>query len=174
MPEFRGTADLCDEFHQLCRSCSVQFRQFGALRCFSGRMRTVKCYDDNILMRRTLEATSEGGVLVVDGAGYLGAALMGDQIAAIAARNGWSGVVLFGAVRDTVALGSIPLGVKALGSNPKKSGKNGTGLVDVPVSFGGVTFGPGEWLYSDDDGILVSAEELPAWPTVALALTQGR
>ena len=100
-------------------------------------------------------------MLVVDGAGYLGSALIGDQIALLAQQNGWAGVVIHGAVRDVVALAGIELGVKALGSNPRKSGKAGIGQVDVPVTLGGVTFHPGEWIYSDEDGLLVAAEALP-------------
>ena len=160
MSETFVTADLCDVHEALLRSCLLQFRDFGALRRFCGMIRTVKCYDDNVLVRRTLETPGEGKVLVVDGAGYLGSALIGDQIALLAQQNGWAGVVINGAVRDVVALAGIGIGVKALGSNPRKSGKAGVGQVDVPVTLGGVTFHPGEWLYSDEDGLLVAAEEL--------------
>lgn len=155
-----ATADLCDAHEARLRSCPLQFRDFGPLKRFSGVIRTVKCYDDNVLVRRTLETPGEGMVLVVDGAGYLGSALIGDQIALLGQQNGWAGVVVNGAVRDVVALASIGIGVKALGSNPRKSGKTGVGQVDVPVTLGGVTFHPGEWLYSDEDGLLVAAEEL--------------
>lgn len=120
----------------------------------------MKCIDDNVLLRRTLDSTADGGILIVDGSGYLGSALMGDVIAAMGAKNGWVGVVILGAIRDARALAGMDFGVKALGSNPKKSSKNGTGSVDIPVSFGGVTFTPGQWVYSDDDGILVSATNL--------------
>jgi regulator of ribonuclease activity A len=155
-----ATADLCDAHEAHLRSCLLQFRQFGALTRFHGEVRTVKCYDDNVLLRRTLETPGSGKVLVVDGAGYLGSALIGDQIALLAQQNGWAGVVINGAVRDVVALAAIGIGVKALGSNPRKSGKAGIGQVDVPVTLGGVTFHPGDWLYSDEDGVLVSAEAL--------------
>jgi regulator of ribonuclease activity A len=161
MPPTFATADLCDLHEARLRSCPLQFRQFGAFTRFCGAIRTVKCYDDNVLMRRTLETAGDGNVLVVDGAGYLGSALIGDRIALLAQQNGWAGVVIHGAVRDVVALAGIELGVKALGSNPMKSGKAGIGLVDVPVTFGGVTFHPGEWIYSDEDGLLVAAEGLP-------------
>jgi regulator of ribonuclease activity A len=156
-----ATVDLCDLHEARLRSCPLQFRQFGALTRFCGAIRTVKCNDDNVLMRRTLETAGEGKVLVVDGAGYLGSALIGDQIALLAQQNGWAGIVIHGAVRDVVALAGIELGVKALGSNPRKSGKAGIGQVDVPVTLGGVTFHPGEWIYSDEDGLLVAAEALP-------------
>ena len=158
-PAFQ-TADLIDDFGDRCVSCDTQFRLFGDKTHFFGRIRTVKCYDDNVLVRRTLETSGEGMVLVVDGAGYLGSALIGDQIALLAQQKGWAGVVVNGAVRDVVALAGIGIGVKALGSNPRKSGKAGVGQVDVPVMLGGVTFHPREWLYSDEDGLLVAAEEL--------------
>lgn len=127
---------------------------------FAGRIRTAKCLNDNVLMRRVLESHSEGDVLVVDGAGYLGSALIGDIIAEIGLKNGWSGVVINGAVRDVSALAQLNFGVKALGSNPKKSEKLGIGQIDAVLSFGGIVFIPGQWLYSDDDGLLVSQDKL--------------
>ena len=155
-----STADLYDAFRDRCSSCDTQFRQYGGRREFAGRVRSVKCIDDNVLLRRMLETHSDGEVLVVDGSSYLGSALMGDVIAGLGADRGWSGVVIFGAIRDTRALAKLDFGVKALGSNPKKSAKHGAGYVDVVVSFGGVSFTPGDWIYSDDDGILVSSEKL--------------
>jgi regulator of ribonuclease activity A len=98
--------------------------------------------------------------MIVDGAGFLGSALVGDQIAALAINNGWAGIVIFGALRDSVALREMEIGVKALGTNPKKSGKKGIGESDVPVKFGNVVFRPGEWIYSDEDGILIAAKNL--------------
>jgi regulator of ribonuclease activity A len=158
MPEFL-TADLIDEFGDLCSSCSAQFRSFGTAR-FSGSIRTILCYDDNVLLKQLLSTPGEGLVLVVDGAGFLGSALLGDQMAELAITNHWSGVVIHGALRDSVALSRLPIGIKALGTNPRKSGKRGIGVVDVRVEFGGVRFTPGQWLYSDDDGILVSENPL--------------
>ncbi len=155
-----STADFMDGFDTICSSCTVQFRQYGAAIRFSGRVRTVQCYDDNVLLRRTLETRSEGEVMVVDGAGFLGSALIGDQIAELAIRNGWAGLIIYGGLRDTAMLRTMNIGIKALGSNPKKSGKHGIGLADVPVTFGGVTFSPGEWLYSDEDGVIVSPQRL--------------
>ncbi|ADV83580.1 ribonuclease E activity regulator RraA [Terriglobus saanensis] len=154
------TADLIDDYSDLCASCDVQFLQFGRRSSFHGRIRTVKCYDDNVLVRRALEAQSDGEVLVVDGAGFLGSALVGDQIASLAISNGWAGIVIFGALRDSVALREMEISIKALGNNPRKSGKNGIGESDVAVRFGNVVFRPGDWIYSDEDGILVSQENL--------------
>jgi regulator of ribonuclease activity A len=154
------TADLYDAHPDGCASCETQFKQYGGRRTFFGKIRTVKCLDDNVLLRGTLETPSSQEVLIVDGSGYLGSALMGDVIAALGAQNGWVGIIIFGAVRDARALEEIEFGVKALGSNPKKSSKNGKGSLDIDVSFGGVTFVPGHWVYSDDDGILISSEIL--------------
>jgi regulator of ribonuclease activity A len=107
-----------------------------------------------------LETHSNGEVLVVDGSGHLGSALIGDMMASLGVKSGWSGVVILGAVRDVCALAQMDFGVKALGSNPKRSAKNGVGQVDIPISFGDATFTPGHWIYSDEDGILVSSEKL--------------
>jgi len=131
-------------------------RPGGTARPFSGRIVTVRCFQDNALVRSVLAEPGEGRVLVVDGGGSLHTALMGDVIATMAVENGWSGVVINGAVRDVAALRRLDLGIKALGSNPRKSAKTGAGERDVPVTFGGVTFHPGAELFSDDDGILVT------------------
>ncbi len=148
------TADVVDAHGELFQSCELQFRQYGGRRHFQGEIRTVKCYEDNVLVKRLLSEPGKGQVLVVDGAGSLRVALVGDVIAGLAQGNGWEGIVIRGAVRDVEALARLDIGIKALGSNPCKSGKTGAGLVDLPVTFGGVVFRPGSWLYSDDDGIL--------------------
>lgn len=155
------TADLIDAFGAELQSCDVQFRQFGAKRAFHGPVRTIKTLEDNALIKQLLGTPGNGAVLVVDGGGSLKTALMGDLIAASALKNSWMGMIFLGAVRDVVALGKMDLGIKALGSNPCKSSKAGAGIIDVPVTFGAVTFTPGNWLYSDDDGIVVAARQLP-------------
>lgn len=155
------TADLVDAHGERLQSCETQFRQYGKPRSFFGPIRTVQTSEDNALIRQVFSEPGNGAVLIVDGSGSLRAALMGDQLAALAQKNGWGGVIIHGAVRDTAALAQLDLGVKALGSNPRKSGKAGTGRIDVPVSFGGATFFPGAWVYSDDDGIVTSAQRLP-------------
>ena len=118
-------------------------------------LRTIRCDQDNALVKSTLAKNGAGQVLVVDGGGSLHTALMGDLIAATAVLNGWAGVIINGAVRDVAALRRLDLGIKALGSNPRKSAKDGLGELDVPVTFGGVQFLPGQQLWSDDDGIVV-------------------
>ncbi|GAA4063547.1 ribonuclease E activity regulator RraA [Nonomuraea soli] len=153
-----STADLFDERGDELDSCDLQLRQYGGHAAFSGPIVTVRCHQDNALLKAILGEPGEGRVLVVDGGGSVHTALMGDLIAGSAVANGWAGVVINGAVRDVVALRELALGVKALGSNPRKSGKEGTGERDVPVSFGGITFQPGATLYSDDDGILVTRD----------------
>jgi regulator of ribonuclease activity A len=152
--DFR-TADLVDEHGEGLQSCDLQLRQFGGRRRFHGPIRTVACLEDNALVKAVLSEPGNGAVLVVDGQGSLHTALVGDLIAGLARDNGWAGLVVNGAVRDTQALAGLDIGIKALGSNPRKSAKLAAGQVDVPVHFGGVTFRPGEHLYSDEDGVVV-------------------
>ena len=152
--DFR-TADLVDEHGEALQSCDLQLRQLGGRRRFHGPIRTVACFQDNALVKKVLSEPGSGAVLVVDGGGSLHTALVGDLIAGLAQDNGWAGLVVNGAVRDTEALGGLAIGIKALGSNPRKSAKLATGQVDVPVHFGGVSFRPGEHLYSDEDGVVV-------------------
>jgi regulator of ribonuclease activity A len=149
-----STADLLDEHGERAEVCLIQFRSYGASR-FSGPIATVRCFEDNVLLREQVSAPGNGRVLVVDGAGSMRCALLGDNIAGIARTSGWAGIVINGCVRDVVALDELGLGVKALGTNPRASAKAGGGEVDVPVSFGEVTFLPGQTLHSDLDGIVV-------------------
>jgi regulator of ribonuclease activity A len=150
-----ATADLIDEHGDALGSCDLQLRQYGGHPAFSGRVTTIRCHEDNALVKSVLSSPGEGRVLVVDGGGSLHTALMGDLIAQLAVDNGWAGVVIHGAVRDTATLAGMPLGIKALGSNPRKSAKTGAGERDVPVTFGGTTFRPEDHLWSDDDGVVV-------------------
>ncbi|MFT4260184.1 ribonuclease E activity regulator RraA [Microbacterium sp.] len=150
-----STADLYDELEESIQSLPLQLRSFGRRRAFDGKIRTVRCHEDNALLKSVLSTPGEGAVLVVDGGGSLNRALMGDVIAALAVENGWTGVVINGAIRDSVAIDGLDLGVKALGTNPRKSTKLSTGEADVTLSFGGVDFAVGAHLYSDEDGILV-------------------
>ena len=156
MTDAPRTADLFDERGDELDSCELQLLSYGAKSAFTGTMVTIRCFEDNALVKSTLATPGAGRVLVVDGGGSLRTALMGDLIAGSAVANGWAGVVLHGCVRDVVALRELDLGIKALGSNPRKSTKTGAGELDVPVSFGGSTFHPGHRLWSDEDGILVT------------------
>ncbi len=122
---------------------------------FAGTIHTVRCFEDNALLKSALSEPGDGGVLVVDGAASLHSALVGDVIAGLGQSNGWAGIIVNGAVRDAAALRQIDIGIKALGTNPRKSSKTGAGERDVEVEFGGITFVPGEFAYSDDDGIVV-------------------
>jgi len=149
------TADLVDEIGPAVRSCDLQLRQFGGRSLFAGRITTVKCFEDNALLKSILSEPGNGGVLVIDGDGSLHAALVGDIIAGLGVDNGWTGIIINGAVRDAATLRTLDIGVKALGTNPRKSSKSGEGQRDVPVAFGGVEFTPGDIAHSDDDGIVV-------------------
>lgn len=154
------TADLVDEHSDTLRCCDVQFRDYGGRRRFHGPVRTLKTFEDNAMIKQTLSSPGEGAVLVIDGAASLRCSLLGDYLAGLGAKNGWAGLVVWGAIRDAVALGAMDFGVKALGSNPWRSRKTGAGQLDVPVRFGGVLFRCGDWLYSDEDGIVISDRPL--------------
>lgn len=149
-----STADLWDERGDTLNSVALQFRNFGGHSQFSGPIRTVRCFQDNALLKSVLSSPGNGSVLVIDGKGSLNSALVGDIIAQLAVDNGWAGIIVHGAIRDSVAIARLPLGVKALGTNPAKSTKTGAGEMDVPVDVAGVTFRPGKSVWCDDDGIV--------------------
>lgn len=157
--EFRPTADLVDDIGNDVRSCDVQFQQFGAHTEFAGPISTVRCFQDNALLKSVLSEPGEGRVLVIDGDGSLHTALVGDVIAELGRSNGWAGLIINGAVRDAATLRTLGIGIKALGTNPRKSTKTGAGERDVVVSLGGVEFRPGDVAFSDEDGIVVVTPE---------------
>jgi regulator of ribonuclease activity A len=150
-----STADLCDAYPEDVRIVSPIFRDYGGLPAFSGAIATVKAHEDNVLVRKAIEQQGDGRVLVIDGGGSLRCAMVGGNLAELAAKNGWSGLVVYGCVRDTRELRAAQIGVKALATHPKKSEKKGEGSLMVAVTFGGLTFRPGEHLYADEDGIIV-------------------
>ncbi|WP_262365879.1 ribonuclease E activity regulator RraA [Gordonia sp. OPL2] len=154
---FTPTADLVDEIGDLVRSCDTQFTQYGGRREFVGRATTVKCFQDNALLKSILSEPNPGGVLVIDGAESVHTALVGDIIAELGRSNGWVGVIVNGAIRDAATIGGMDIGVKALGTNPRKSTKTGVGDRDIPLTIGGETVNPGDIVYSDDDGIVLVA-----------------
>lgn len=150
-----ATADVYDERGEQLDSLALQLRDLGGRQAFDGPVRTVRCHRDNALVKSVLQTPGDGAVLVVDGGGSLESALVGDIIAGAAVENGWAGIIVFGAVRDAAMLATLPLGVKALGTNPRKSAKDGVGEVDVPVEIAGVVFTPGHHVWADADGVLV-------------------
>ncbi len=154
------TADLCDQHSEKLQIAEPLLVDFGGMERFAGSIVTLKLFEDNSLVRATLEEPGSGRVLVVDGGGSLRCALLGDQLAELAVRNQWSGIVIFGAIRDSAAIAELPLGVKALDTHPLKSVKRDQGERDVPVHFAGVRFLPGHYLYADGDGIVLSADRL--------------
>ncbi len=156
---FRPTADLVDEIGDDVRSCDLQLRQFGGRTEFAGPISTVRCFQDNALLKSVLSEPGAGRVLVIDGDGSVHTALVGDVIAELGRANGWSGLIINGAVRDAATLRTLQIGIKALGTNPRKSSKTGKGERDVVVSLGGIDFVPGELAFSDDDGIVVVAAD---------------
>jgi regulator of ribonuclease activity A len=151
-----STADLCDQHAGQVQIAAPLFRSYGGLAAFHGEISTIKVFEDNVLVRTALSQPGGGKVLVVDGGGSLNCALAGDQLAALAQQNGWSGIVVNGCIRDSAAIAKIRIGVRALNTHPKKSAKRGQGEKNVPVFFAGVNFVPGEQLYSDEDGMIVS------------------
>ena len=154
------TADLFDAHGDDVQVVAPLFRDYGGRRCFHGRIATVKVHEDNSLVRDALSQPGDGHVLVVDGGGSLRCALLGDNLAQMGAANGWAGVVVYGCIRDSVEIGRLPLGVKALATHPAKSVKRGEGRMNEVLRFAETIFLPGAWLYADEDGILVSQEEL--------------
>lgn len=159
------TPDLLDNNEAGTRNGSVRvvapmFRPYGGRAVFSGQIVTLKLFEDNSLVREALAADGHGKVLVIDGGGSLRCALVGDQLAILANASGWEGIVVYGCIRDSADIARIDLGLRALDTHPLKSVKKGTGERDLAVSFGGVTFRSGEWIYVDEDGIVVSEQPL--------------
>lgn len=158
------TPDLCDQFEaELGKSVRVvapMFQRYGARSSFSGEIVTLKLFEDNSLVRELFAEDGKGKVLVIDGGGSMRCALVGDQLAILAAKNGWAGAVVYGCIRDSADINGINIGVRALNTHPQKTQKKGIGERNVAVTFGGVTFNPGEFIYVDEDGILVSQQLL--------------
>lgn len=154
------TADLCDNYARVIQVAEPILQDYGKKLTFSGSITTVKVFEDNSLVRSVLEESGSGRVLVVDGGGSLRCALVGDQLAAMAAKNGWAGVVVYGCIRDSAAIAQINLGVKALNTHPLRSVKRGVGERDIPVKFAGILFRPGHFLYADEDGLVVAEDPL--------------
>ena len=150
------TADLYDAHENSFQVAEPIFRDYGGRLAFCGPAWTLRVYEDNSLVRQALEQPGEGRVLVVDGGGSLRCALVGDMLAKLAIDNGWAGLWVNGCVRDSQVLAAMPIGIKALATNPRKSVKRGEGESQVPVSLAGVTIAPGNYVYADTDGVLVA------------------
>jgi len=158
------TPDLCDQFESelgtTVRVVAPMFQRYGGRVGFSGQIVTLKLFEDNSLVREAVGETGKGKVLVVDGGGSLRCALVGDQLAILAQKNGWEGIVVYGCIRDSGDINGLDIGVRALNTHPQKSIKKGVGDRNIAVTFGGVTFTPGDWLYADEDGVLVASKPL--------------
>lgn len=148
--------DISDAHGDAVHWIPVQWRDFGGRKVFSGRVETLRCFEDNSKVRDILGRPGAGRVLVVDGHASLNKALLGDILAARAVENGWEGVVVFGAIRDAGALSEMELGVKALGVCPIKTEKRGAGDEDVPLRIHDVPVSPGDYLFADLNGVMIS------------------
>ena len=155
-----ATADLHDEHEGKVQVANVLMQGYGLKTRFSGPISTVRCFEDNSRVRAALEEQGKGRVLVVDGSASIRCALVGDKLAEMGMKNGWAGMVVYGCIRDSAVISKLDIGIKALGTNPRRSVKKGVGERDIALDFADVTFAPGEWLYADEDGILVSPGEL--------------
>lgn len=160
-----STCDLCDAHRDALRSNALRvlppvFRSYGKITRFRGQIATLQCHEDNALLRTILESAGMARVLVVDGGGSLDRALMGGKLAALAAQNGWAGVLINGCVRDVAEVIQAPIGVLALASMPAPPEKHGKGVRDTEIHVQNVIVRPGEWLYADEDGVIISQEML--------------
>jgi len=156
----KKTADLCDEFGKELEVCQQEFRSYGKKKQFDGPISTVRVFEDNTLVKQSLETIPEGNVLVVDGGGSKRCALVGDMLGEIAVNRKLAGVIINGCVRDSAELAQLDIGILALGTNPLRSKKDGKGEKDIIVTFGGIDWNPGDYIYADEDGIVISSKKL--------------
>ncbi len=156
----KATADIYDQFGEQVQVARPMFNDYGNRSIFSGPISTVKVYEDNSLVRAALEEPGNGRVLVVDGGGSLGCALVGDMLAKLGVDNAWVGIIVYGCIRDSAVIAGMDIGVKALNTNPKKSVKRGAGEREITLEFADVSFKPKAYLYADEDGFLLANEKL--------------
>ena len=154
------TPDLCDEYPDLVQAVEPMFGNFGARESFGGEIVTVKCFEDNSKVKELVDTDGTGKVMVVDAGGSMRRACLGDMLAEKAVNNSWEGIIMYGCIRDVDVIAQLDLGVQALGSHPMKTDKRGLGDVNVSVTFGGVTFEPGQFVYADNNGVIISPEKL--------------
>lgn len=157
-----ATCDLCDAHPERVRVLARPWRDFGGRVAFAGPVSTVLAFEDNSRVREAVSEPGRGRVLLVAAGGSLGRAMLGDLLAQAAVTNGWAGVVIDGALRDSAVIATLDLGAKALGTCPRKTDRRGQGLRDVPVEVGGAAVAPGDWLYADADGVIVADGPLHA------------
>ena len=159
------TADLCDAHEEALKAGTLRvlppvFQNYGGETEMVGVVATIKCFEDNSLVRKTLEGPGQGRVLVIDGGGSDRCALVGGNLGQLAVKNGWAGIVLNGCVRDIMELAEAPVGIWAMASHPRKPAREGVGSKETPIDMAGVLVHPGQWCYADADGILVSDKKL--------------
>jgi|TARA_B110000908_G_scaffold57779_1_gene70390 regulator of ribonuclease activity A len=156
----KSTPDLCDDYPELVRVLDPIFSNFGGRERFSGPLVTVKCFEDNSVVKELVGTPGEGRVLVVDAGGSMRRACLGDMLAEQASVNGWAGLVIYGCIRDVDEIMATDIGVQALGTHPMKTDKKGIGELGISVTFAGVTFSLGDYVYADNNGIIVSSQRL--------------
>ena len=156
----KSTPDLCDQYPELVQAVEPMFSNFGGRESFGGQVVTVKCFEDNSRVKELVSTPGGGRVMVVDAGGSMRRACLGDMLAEKASANGWSGIIIYGCVRDVDEIMATDIGVQALGVHPIKTDKKGIGEIDITVTFGGVIFNSGDYVYADNNGIIVSPEKL--------------
>jgi len=156
----KSTPDLCDQYPDLIQVVEPMFSNYGGREQFGGQIVTVKCFEDNSCVKQLVDTDGQGRVMVVDAGGSMRRACLGDMLAEKASVNGWSGLIIYGCIRDVDEIMATDIGVQALGTHPMKTDKKGIGETQVSVSFGGVRFKPGDYVYADNNGIVVSSQAL--------------
>ena len=160
MSEYVSTPDLSDKYEADVQALEMQFQHFGQIKSFFGQAVTVKCFEDNSMVKQLVNSPGEGKVLVVDGCGSMRRALLGDMLAEAAIANGWAGLVIAGCIRDVQVINELAIGVKALGTHPMKTEKLGQGQIDEPIEIGQTTINPGMYVYADENGVIVANSPL--------------
>jgi len=156
----KSTPDLCDDYPELVQAVEPLFSNFGGREVFGGQIVTVKCFEDNSRVKELVATQGNDRVMVVDAGGSMLRACLGDMLAEQASANGWSGIIIYGCIRDVDEIMATEIGVQALGVHPMKTEKKGVGEIDLAVTFGSVTFRPGDYVYADNNGIIVSPKAL--------------
>lgn len=154
------TPDLCDEYPDLVQVLAPMLQNFGGVDSFGGEIVTVKCFEDNSIVKEQVALPGQGRVMVVDGGGSMRNALLGDMLAEKAAENGWEGLIIYGCIRDVDVIRQTKLGVQAISTHPRKTEKRGIGDLNIPVTFGGITFVPGQYVYADNNGVIIAPTKL--------------